>query len=163
MKHLLLAALGAMLALQLGGCGTLVQNGITGAVSYANGALVRSEINRNTKPAGPAISQSIVLPRRVSPNVFLKMVRTIARDNKYDVSDSNLNTTGMGPLASATVTESHSSPVPVIGKSWAVMVTLELQQDGKTVIMSSRANGEGGPSADQIANEFKTGLLKQFS
>lgn len=163
MKKIIAAVAAVLVVLQLSGCAGALIQGIT----YAESAAIQTaQSNKIAKDmTSESTSQSIVLTRQVSADRFIAGVRALARDNKYRVWRTQIiqNPIATGPIATATIMESHDSAVPLFGKSWAVTMTLQLQSDGKTITVNSSINGEGGPSADEVASRFKKELLEKFS
>ncbi|MHB8710245.1 MAG: hypothetical protein ACYC6X_01670 [Minisyncoccota bacterium] len=105
---------------------------------------------------------SFKLPRHVTPIDFKDGVRTIARENKFEVQNVMDMPAQSGNTVTVMLMKEHRG-FTAFSRGWVITATVALKPDGKTVTISPNVRGDDGPAVEDVVKELKTGLLRKFS
>lgn len=148
-RNLKLSAMAVLVLLSLSGC-SAVANGIVGGANIAmhGGTLV-------DMPSTDAYQSSVKIPS-LPPGQFMDRVIGVARDLGYRID-------GADDSGARVIRESRNLADAVIGRDWAEVLAINLDKDGRTVLISAKTQGNnhrGDPgTAKKIIEEFKAHLL----
>ena len=136
-------------ALTLSGCG-VAASALVGGVDIAmnGGTLV-------DMPSTDAYRSSVKIPA-LPPDQFVDRIISVARDLGYRIDETD-------DRGARAIRESRDLAGTLIGRDWKEILAVNLDKDGRTVLISAKTignNHRGDPgTAKKIIDEFKTHLL----
>lgn len=150
--RLVFAVLFCSNVLVLGGCADVMF-----AAPIIGGELV----GKTRDPAGSdAATVNYVLPRKTTSRDFVKNVQVVAKHLGFDIV---VGGAGFGTTRNVVMITLTKQSSQFEWKRWYAMVTLTLQENGRTVSISSNVKGVSkSRNADTFVNEIRENLKKQY-